>query len=41
MKWKEKSAFQKTTTIVVWIMLIFTILGVVLGALSALSALMR
>ncbi|MDR1522169.1 MAG: DUF4044 domain-containing protein [Streptococcaceae bacterium] len=36
MKWKEKSTFQKTTTVVVWIMLIFTILGVVLSAISAL-----
>ncbi|MDR0691015.1 MAG: DUF4044 domain-containing protein [Streptococcaceae bacterium] len=37
MKWKEKSTFQKTTMVVVWIMLIFTVLGIVLGAISALT----
>ncbi|MDR0614425.1 MAG: DUF4044 domain-containing protein [Lactobacillales bacterium] len=37
MKWKEKSTFQKATMIVVWIMLIFTILGIILGAISALT----
>ncbi|MDR1474047.1 MAG: DUF4044 domain-containing protein [Lactobacillales bacterium] len=38
MKWKEKSTFQKATMVVVWIMLIFTVLGIILGAISALTS---
>ncbi|XNW44154.1 DUF4044 domain-containing protein [Fructilactobacillus vespulae] len=35
-KWRDKSTFQKILYIFVWIMIIFTVLGVILGSATAL-----